>query len=1055
MSTLKVQLLGGFRIILDEQDISISFPERVRLLFAFILLNFDSPISRKQIAFTFWPDSTESQARTNLRNLLHHLRNSLPEADIFFEMDTLNIRLRSNAPIELDVQCFTKAISSAESCQDDQKCISHLQQAVDNYRGELLPDLYEDWLLKQREELQQSFVNALLRLGALLEDNRQYQEAIQVMNRLIRSDPLNELAYQRSMRMHALNNDRAGALKVYHACSNALKQELDVEPSQETQTYYKQILRLEDPATVDAKSKHPLDTKRMIGRQQEWGYLRKAWQATNQGESRAVLIVGEAGVGKTRLANEMAQWARRQGIYTAFTQCYPGEGELPYAPVVAWLRTPEFEKEIADLDSLWQDELARLLPEYKKLSLSDSAHNGIDQQWQRRRLFEAMAKGILGHRKPRLLILDDAQWGDQDTLDFIQYLLHYDKTAPLLLLFTARSEELTPANRANQMRILLRTRGSFQEIELKSLKKEEVRELVADLTGNNFQEEILDRLYIESEGNPLFVVEMLRSGKSPDSGFIPQSIRSLLAYRINQLSSSASDLVSIASAIGREFSYRLLEVSSKMDVDALVYSLDELWLRRVIQHHQGDNYNFTHGKLRDTAYDALSDARRRLCHQRIAEALVLISNGDAELENGLTAKHFELAGQNDQAIEYYIKAAQTSRRVFANSKAILYLEQALSLILENSKWDYERTRKTVEIGETLGDVYEITGKRENAVAIYSKALEQLSEQDNLIKARILGKIAKVSAARFGYENADEKFLQAVEALGHPPDESNIDWWRAWLDIQFERVWMYYNLANVERMESTLASLLPVIKRLKAQDKLIAYQIDLVALYFRRDRYQVDERTKQLAFEVLKKCQELNNTEYLIRATVGYGLASLWGGDLENAQQYLEEGLKFADQAGDVINQIISLTYLAVTNRLLSDAELCQSYATEALVLCEREGEPTYTASAKANLGWVAWRQGNIHQAKDLSLNAFEKWSEYYPFRWLALWTLIDINLQEGQLAQAVDYTRQIIATRQQALPEEGINKLTELVKFFERGNIIQTKNMLLRILNWAKEEHYL
>jgi tetratricopeptide (TPR) repeat protein len=257
------------------------------------------------------------------------------------------------------------------------------------------------------------------------------------------------------------------------------------------------------------------------------------------------------------------------------------------------------------------------------------------------------------------------------------------------------------------------------------------------------------------------------------------------------------------------------------------------------------------------------------------------------------------------------------------------------------------------------------------------------------------------------------------------------------------------------MKVTLETLLPVIKRLNALDKLIAYQFNLVGLHFRRDRYRVDESTKQLSFETLKKCQEFNNSEYLIRATTGYGLANLWGRDLENARQYLEEGLKLAEQAGDVINQIISLTYLAVTNRFLSDTELCQSYATRALVLCERESEPTYAASAKANLGWVAWRQGNMHQAKELSLNALEKWSEYYPFRWLALWTLIDINLQEGQLAQAVDYTRQIIATRQQALPEEGINKLTELVKFFERGNIIQTKNMLLRILNWAKEEHYL
>jgi DNA-binding SARP family transcriptional activator len=609
MSTLKVQLLGGFRIILDEQDISISFPERVRLLFAFLLLNFDSPLSRKQIAFTFWPDSTESQARTNLRNLLHYLRNSLPEADIF-EIDTLNIRLRGNAPIELDVQCFNKAISSAESCQNDQERISHLQQAVNYYRGELLPDLYEDWLLKQREELQQSFVNALLQLGALLEHNRQYQEAIQVMNRLIRSDPLNELAYQRSMRIHALNNDRTGALKVYHACSTMLMQELDIDPSQDTQAYYEQILQLKDSIAIDTKKEYSLDSKKMVGRKREWGQLRKAWQATIQGKPGALVILGEAGVGKTRLATELAQWTRRQGIHTAFAQCYPGEGELPYAPVVTWLRTPEFEKEISDLDSLWQDELARLLPEFKKPSQVDTSQSEMDQNRQRRRLFEAIAKGIIGHRKPRLLILDDGQWSDQDTLDFIHYLLHYDKTAPTLIVITARTEELSSANPVNQLRVLLQTKGNLQEMQLEPLTKEEVRELVADLTSNNLQDKLLDRLYTESEGNPLFVVEMLRSGENAIPDSLPVSIRSLLEYRLSQLSPSASELVGIASAIGREFSYRLLEAACGLEVDALVHGLDELWLRRIVQHQQGDNYNFTHGKLQEAAYAVSGEENR-------------------------------------------------------------------------------------------------------------------------------------------------------------------------------------------------------------------------------------------------------------------------------------------------------------------------------------------------------------------------------------------------------------------------------------------------------------
>ena len=691
MPKLKAQLLGNFRIILDQQDISSTFSERVRLLFAYLLLNPEAPTSRKQLAFTFWPDTSESQARTNLRNLLHILRKSLQEAGTFFEVDSHSIKWRDNASINLDVQSFRESISTAEICGSDRERISYLQQAVNHYRGELLPDLYNDWLLKQREELHQLFVNALFTIGALLEDNRQYPEAIQAMNRLIQSDPLNELAYQRSMRFHVLNNDRTGALQVYHACSTVLRQELDVEPSQDTQAYYEQILQPKDSTAIDAKKKHSLDSKKMVGRQREWGQLRKVWQETVQGKPRALVILGEAGVGKTRLANELAQWTRRQGIYTAFAQCYPGEGDLPYAPVVTWLRTPEFEKEIADIDSLWQDELARLLPEYKETLQVDTSQSEMDQKWQRRRLFEAIAKGIIGHRKPRLLILDDAQWSDQDTLDFIHYLLHYDKAAPVLIVLTARIEEMTSTNPVYKLRVLLQTKGILQEIQLNSLTKEEIRELAADLTSNNLQDNLLDRLYTESEGNPLFVVEMLRSGKETIPDSLPSSIRSLLEYRLEQLSSATSDLVGIASAIGREFSYQLLEAVCGMDVNALVHSLDELWLRRIIQNQQGDNYNFTHGKLRDTAYETLSNARRRLNHRRIAEALV----SDPRERSGSIAKHFELAGQYDRAIEWYIKAAKASRQVFANQVAKSYLEQALSLIPENLEWNNERTRTVV------------------------------------------------------------------------------------------------------------------------------------------------------------------------------------------------------------------------------------------------------------------------------------------------------------------------------------------------------------------------
>jgi DNA-binding SARP family transcriptional activator len=1054
MLSLKVQFLGGFRVFLSGQEVSDVFSERVRLLLAFLLLNSGSSISRKQLAYTFWPETTESQARTNLRNLLHRFRNSIQEADTFFQFNNQTIRRRSKALITLDVEDFSAAISIAETCQDDQERITYFQQAADLYRGELLPGLYEDWLLRWREELNQQYLKALFDLSALLEDKREYKEAIQVLDQLIRNDPLNETAYQHSMRLHALNNDRTGALKVYHACSTVLMQELEVEPLPETQVYYKQILRLEDAITEDPIKKQAPDIKTIIGREQEWQALRKAWQTASRGKPGAVSILGEAGIGKSRLANELVQWARRQGIYSAFAQCYSGEGELPYAPVIDWLRTPEFNKAIEDLDDLWRNEIARLLPEYQHPEEAGSTSSDMDQKWQRRRLFEALAKGLLGHGRPLLLILDDAQWSDQDSLDFIHYLLHYDKNAPLLIVLTARTEDLTSSNPVSQLGVKLQSKGQLQEIELTSLTKEEVQELVTDRTSKNVQEELLDRLYAESEGNPLFIVEMLRSGEDSISDSLPISIRALLVYRLEQLSPTASELVGLASAIGREFSYHLLEASCQMDEDSMVQALDELWLRRIILNQQGDTYNFSHGKLRDTAYDLLSGARRRLYHRRIAETLISIYSGDEELGYGLTAKHFELAGRYNQAVEQYILAASTSRRVFANAKAVQYLEQAHALI-GNVEGNSEQIKKSIEIRESLGDIYEVIGRRGDALDVYSKVLELLGEEDNLTKARVLGKIAKITAAMFGYGNVDENFRKALEALGDPPDQTNTAWWHIWLDIHFERVWMYYNLADYEKMESTLDSLFPIIERLNALDKLVAYKFNLVGVHLRRNRFRLDESTRQLSWETLTHCKELNNSEYLIRATNGYGLISLWSGDLENAQRYLEEGLSLAEQAGEVINKIISLTYLAVTYRLRNNPEVCQDYAEQALSLSEREEESTYAAAAKANLGWVAWRNKQINQAEKMCLSALEEWSAYYPFKWLALWTLIDIRMQDEQLEKAIELLRQLMDPHQQALPQKGQEKLIGIERAFEQRDKKECSALIIQALDWAKDKKYL
>ena len=1051
MSILDVQLLGGFRLMYAGRDVKAIQSERLALLLSHLLLNAETPSSRKQVAFLFWPDTSEEQARTNLRNLFHHLKKAFPEIDSFLDIEGQSIRWRADASIQLDVKQFRDSLAQAKSSKEEQARIRHLQEAVSSYRGELLPGFYEDWILVQREELHQAFLNALTQLTKLFEDSRQYDEAIEAVNRLIRSDPLNESAYQLSMRLHALNNDRAGALQVYHTCSTVLMQELGMEPSSEVKALYEQLIRTGNGSAVQ-KEQAP-DARKLIGRKQEWGQIREAWQSILKGKPGLVVILGEAGIGKSRLANEMAQWTRRQGIITASAQCYPLEGNLSFAPVVTWLRTTEIQEEMTGLEPLWKKELSRLLPEHETEELK--AVKG-DQKWQRQRLFEALAKGLLGSGTPRLLILDDAQWGDQETLEFIHYLLRYDVRAPLMVLATARIEELESSHPLNQLRLTLQAKDQFKELELAPLNKMELGLLARDVTGKELSEKKQDELYTETEGNPFFTVEMLRSAGNDEAQIIPQSLRSVLAHRLNQLSASARELAGFAATIGREFNYRLLANASQVDENTLVQALDELWSRRIIQAQQADTYNFTHGKLRDAAYETLTHARRQIFHRRIAGALLAEAEQGFEVQNAIIAQHFEKVGQYQQAVDQYLKAASAARQVFANPDAISHLERALRLLSEKVGIKEEAQRQQErESRELLGDIYEISSNGKRALETYSEALTQIASSERLDRARMLGKIAKVAAHEGDIEDGKKFFAQAEDVLGEPPSDTEKEWWYTWLKIQFDRVWMYYDFGVVEGIEAALGPIRPVVERMGELGKLGEYYFLLPTAYFRRDGFQMNDEIMRYSTLALETSQKTDNLELRTRANFGYGFCNFLLGNFDLAIHYMGEGLKLADQIGYVEQQLYNVTYLAAAHRGAGNLEECKTYSERGLALSEREQEPSFAATARANLGWIAWKQNDLIQAKTLSQKATMGWSRYYPFRWYGLWTLIDLSLLSLRTEDAVEYARMLKAPGQQVFAKEGDDLLAGAIEAADKGETARAESLLMKAVEWAKKNHYL
>ena len=232
-------------------------------------------------------------------------------------------------------------------------------------------------------------------LALLHEEARNYPAAVALTEQLLREDPLSETAHQRLIHLHLLNEDRAAALRSYHACATALREELGVDPGPAIEELHMRLLRLEDePDSLQMKA--PSVAIPLVGRQEEWKLLQDSWQEVQQGGPQLVLLEGEAGIGKTRLAEELVDIVQRQGMVALHSRAYAAEGAAAYAPVVELLRTRSVQQQLGELDDAWLTELARLLPDLLTTFPNLSQPMPMTEAWQQRRFQESMVRGLHG-----------------------------------------------------------------------------------------------------------------------------------------------------------------------------------------------------------------------------------------------------------------------------------------------------------------------------------------------------------------------------------------------------------------------------------------------------------------------------------------------------------------------------------------------------------------------------------------------------------------------------------------------------------------------------------
>jgi DNA-binding SARP family transcriptional activator/tetratricopeptide (TPR) repeat protein len=772
---LHLSLLGEHAIIDDRAGSVQVRSSRAVALVAFLAVRAGSPQSRQRIAGLLWPNSTDAQALTNLRRELHHLRQVLGD-EASLAVTPRDLCWRDTKTCRVDVRVFDaerKAAMAAAAAGDDDGIVMHAAAAIAAYRGELLPGVYEDWLLDARAQLERQCVELCDLVCAARARTGDLAGAVQAARRRVQLQPLEEVGYRALMELQADLGDRAGAVSTYHHCASVLERELGVAPDPATRKVFQRLMAQAHPAArspaANPRAGRPgLAAAPLVGRSAELSALHGVWRAAMAGCRGLALVRGGAGVGKTRLVAEVAEMARLQGAVVATARCFGAAGRLALAPVADWLRNDAVQSAAATLDPAWRAEVARLLPTGGR----SAGSRATTDAWQRHRFFEGLARALIAVRRPLLLVLDNVQWCDQETMAFITLCLGLADGAQLLVAATVREEDLGENRELAGWIVRMRATGLLTEISLSPLEAADTARLAEEISGQRLPEAGTGLLHAATGGFPLYIIEAVRGTTDPGGTPVPAGdLAAVLRKRLDQGTAAAREVAGLAAAAGTNFTLDLLTEASDLDADAVVAAVDELWRRRIVREFR-DGYDFSHDLLRETAYAGVSPPRRWLLHRRIAQGLELLHAEDTDSVAVQLAEQYERAARPERAVAYYQRAADVAAGRFAYAEEIRLHERALSLVAAMPAGRDRDSRELV--------VLEAMAAPLNARYGYSSPDVQQALERSIALAESLGRkdsrvagMAALGGALFVQGRTADSYRTATRALDLADPESEL------------------------------------------------------------------------------------------------------------------------------------------------------------------------------------------------------------------------------------------------------------------------------------------
>lgn len=741
---MEFRILGAIEVRNEHGAVALG-GVKPRAVLAVLLLHRNEPVSVDRLALALWGEDAPNGAVKTVQVHVSRLRKTLSDVERVTTTPVgYCLRVR---PGELDVDRFELLVEDgrrALAAGQAVRAAAVLREALSLWRGPPLEDVaYEPFAQSEIARLEEQRLSALeARVEADLAVGR-HGELLGELQGLSAAHPTRERLVGQLMLSLYRCGRQAEALEVYARTRAFLSGELGLEPAPALKALQRGILEqapsleLQTPAADvsagrgDPERSFPLPSvltacgeDTFVGRAADIDVLAGVYAEVAGGTRRLMLVCGEPGIGKTRLAAEFARRAYAEGAIVLYGRC-DEEALLAQQPFVEALRhyvsvCPA--QELAGRLHAVSGELRRIVPELADRIPELPEPLAGDPEGARARLFEAVGSLLCeaAQSTPVLLVLDDLHWADKATLLLLKYLVRYPRKARLMVLGTYRETELHDDHPLCAMLSELGREHHLKRRALAPLDAAAVSELVEAHAGEEASSELRQIVYEGTEGNAFFVVEVLRhlaesgaigvAGAESEPGIatrrlaVPEGVKGVIAQRVRRLGHDTTRLLAIASVLGREFELRVLQCLSELAEDELVDRLESAARARVIEEVAGSagRFTFSHALIRDTLYGALTATRRALLHRRAAAAFEEAHAADLVPYLAELAHHFAQAGVSgdlDKALEYGRRAGEHAVAQLAYERAAAHFRRTAELVGAVDRTRLQRQRCDLVIAQ--------------------------------------------------------------------------------------------------------------------------------------------------------------------------------------------------------------------------------------------------------------------------------------------------------------------------------------------------------------------